>query len=95
MGPKSAFWLESDNQKACEIARIAGYELIIFDMEHGVLDTGALDRLVPLCNEIGLETYVRVSEATKNVSVSGRLGSLVASVQGPSTTRSVPVPVPS
>ncbi|MCZ6860645.1 MAG: aldolase/citrate lyase family protein [Alphaproteobacteria bacterium] len=65
MGPKSAFWLESDNQKACEIARIAGYELIIFDMEHGVLDTGALDRLVPLCSEIGLETYVRVSEATQ------------------------------
>ena len=65
MKTKSAFWLEGDNQKACEIARIAGYEVVIFDMEHGILDERALDRLIPLCNEIGLETYVRVSEATQ------------------------------
>ena len=65
MAPKSAFWLETDNQKACEIARIAGYEVVIFDMEHGVLDEKSLDRLVPFCAGIGLETYVRVSESTQ------------------------------
>lgn len=66
MKTKSAFWLESDNQKACEIARMVGYEVVIFDMEHGILDERALDRLIPLSNGIGLETYVRVSEATQS-----------------------------
>src|SRR5579863_4303829 len=65
MKTKSAFWLESDNQKACEIAHMVGYEVVIFDMEHGILDERALDRLIPLCNEIGLQTFVRVSEATQ------------------------------
>lgn len=66
MKTKSGFWLESDNQKACEIARTVGYEVVIFDMEHGILDERALDRLIPLSNGIGLETYVRVSEATQS-----------------------------
>ena len=66
MKTKSAFWLESDNQKACEIARIVGYDVVIFDMEHGILDERALDRLIPFSNAIGLETYVRVSEATQS-----------------------------
>jgi 4-hydroxy-2-oxoheptanedioate aldolase len=60
-----AFWLESDNQKACEIARLAGFEIVIFDMEHGVLDEQVLDRLVPFCDMLGLKPYVRVSEATQ------------------------------
>lgn len=60
-----AFWLENDNQKACEIARLAGFEIVIFDMEHGILDEPALDRLVPYCSGLGLTTYVRVSEATQ------------------------------
>src|SRR5689334_11335890 len=65
MQSKPAFWLESDHPKACEIARLAGYEVVIFDMEHGTLDENALDRLVPYCNGLGLETYVRVSEPTR------------------------------
>lgn len=65
MKAKSAFWLESDNQKACEIARLAGYEIVIFDMEHGTLGEPLLDRLIPFCNGIGFETYVRVGESTQ------------------------------
>jgi 2-keto-3-deoxy-L-rhamnonate aldolase RhmA len=65
MQTKPAFWLESDHHKACEIARLAGYEVVVFDMEHGTLDETALDRLVPYCNGLGLETYVRVSEPTR------------------------------
>ena len=65
MKAKSAFWLESDNQKACEIARLAGYEIVIFDMEHGTLAEPLLDRLIPFCNGLGLETYVRVGESTQ------------------------------
>ena len=63
--PGLAFWLESDSQKACEIARRAGFDIVIFDMEHGVLDELALDRLVPFCAQLGLTPYVRVSEATQ------------------------------
>jgi 2-dehydro-3-deoxyglucarate aldolase/4-hydroxy-2-oxoheptanedioate aldolase len=65
MTTKPAFWLETDNQKACEIARIVGYQVVIFDMEHGVLEDKSLDRLVPFCAQIGLETYVRVSESVQ------------------------------
>lgn len=63
--PGLAFWLESDSQKACEIARIAGFDTVVFDMEHGVIDEKRLDSLVPFCNGLGLATYVRVSEATQ------------------------------
>ncbi|WP_296745431.1 aldolase/citrate lyase family protein [Mesorhizobium sp.] len=60
-----AFWLESDNQKACELARLAGFEVVLFDMEHGVLDLPALDRLLPFCKALGLAAYVRLAEATR------------------------------
>ncbi|MBS3647630.1 2,4-dihydroxyhept-2-ene-1,7-dioic acid aldolase [Pseudaminobacter sp. 19-2017] len=63
--PAIGFWLESDNQKACEIARLAGFELVLFDMEHGTLDLPALDRLLPFCQSIGLTAYVRLAEATR------------------------------
>ena len=52
--PAIAFWLESDNQKACELARLAGFDIVLFDMEHGILDLRALDRLLPFCQAIGL-----------------------------------------
>ena len=63
--PVIGFWLESDNQKACEIARLSGFELVLFDMEHGTLDLPTLDRLLPFCQSIGLRAYVRVAEATR------------------------------
>jgi 2-dehydro-3-deoxyglucarate aldolase/4-hydroxy-2-oxoheptanedioate aldolase len=57
-----AFWLETDAHKTCEIARLAGYPAVIFDMEHGTIEEMALDRLVPFCNSLGLQSYVRVRE---------------------------------
>src|SRR5438046_370574 len=63
--PRLAFWLEGDNQRACEIAHQIGFDIVIFDMEHGILDDAMLDRLVPFCARLGLEPYVRVSEATQ------------------------------
>ena len=59
------FWLESDSHKACEIARLAGYDFVVFDMEHGTVAESALDRLVPFCRAIGLEAHVRVGEAAQ------------------------------
>lgn len=63
--PLVAFWLESDSQKACEIARLAGFDMVVFDLEHGVLDLTALDRLLPYCQSLGLGAYVRLAEATR------------------------------
>ena len=43
---KIAFWLETDSQHACEIAARTGYDIVILDMEHGVLgvrEDGQLD----------------------------------------------------
>jgi hypothetical protein len=30
-----AFWLQTANQNACEIARLAGFDMVVFDAEHG------------------------------------------------------------
>jgi 4-hydroxy-2-oxoheptanedioate aldolase len=62
---KRAFWLQTANQQACEIARLAGYDMVVFDGEHGVFDMNALDRLVPFCTAIGLRCFVRVGEASR------------------------------
>ena len=64
--PLLAFWLETDAHKTCEIARLAGYDAVIFDMEHGTIEEMALDRLVPFCNGLGLATFVRVREAVQS-----------------------------
>jgi 2-dehydro-3-deoxyglucarate aldolase/4-hydroxy-2-oxoheptanedioate aldolase len=59
------FWLETATQAACEIAARQGFDIVLYDMEHGVIDAGDLDRLVPLCRGLGLETYVRVAAAER------------------------------
>ena len=58
---KIAFWLETDSQHACEIAARTGYDIVILDMEHGVLWVHGVDRLVPFCKALGLVTYVRTA----------------------------------
>lgn len=59
------FWLQTSSQAACEIARKVGYDFVIFDVEHGVFDQADLDRLVPFCALLGLDTYVRVGYADR------------------------------
>ena len=36
--PRSAFWLMTPNENACEIASILGYGTAIIDMEHGTFE---------------------------------------------------------
>jgi 4-hydroxy-2-oxoheptanedioate aldolase len=62
---KIGFWLETENQKSCEMARVAGFDFVIFDMEHGIISDNTVDRLLPYCLHLGLAAYVRVSEATQ------------------------------
>lgn len=71
-----AFWLQTANQNACEIARLAGFDMVVFDAEHGVFDVAALDRLVPFCASLGLEPIVRVAEADRpNIQAALDMGS--------------------
>ena len=60
-----AFWLETASQAACEIAAAKNFNIVVFDMEHGVISTSDLDRLVPLCRGLGLMSYVRVAAAER------------------------------
>lgn len=60
-----AFWLQTANQNACEIALIAGFDMVVFDAEHGVFDSSSLDRLIPFCGAIGLKCIVRVGDANR------------------------------
>ncbi len=60
-----AFWLIADSQVACEVAAKCGYDIVLLDLEHGVLDVQALDRLVPFCRAIGLAVYARVAAAER------------------------------
>jgi len=59
------FWLMSDNRLACEIARAAGFDLVILDMEHGALSPEGADALVPFCKALGLAVQVRVAAAER------------------------------
>lgn len=60
------FWLQSDNPRACDVACSAGYDFVVFDMEHGSLDLPAIDNLVSLSLALGLTPCVRVAEATRS-----------------------------
>ena len=63
--PQLGFWLETDNQAACELGAILGYEAVILDMEHGVISSTAADRLTLLCKTLGLTVFSRVSAAER------------------------------
>ena len=63
--PRIGFWLETASQAACEIARIVGYDIAVFDLEHGVLPLGDWERLTLTCKVIGLDVYARVASASR------------------------------
>lgn len=63
--PALAFWLETANQAACEIAALVGYRIVILDMEHGVIGQEAADRIILFCRSIGLRVYSRVAAAER------------------------------
>jgi len=61
-----AFWLETENGIACEVARLAGYGIVLFDLEHGVISHGGLDRLVPFAQGLGLAVHVRLANSERS-----------------------------
>jgi len=59
------FWLMTESHAALEIARIAGFELVILDMEHGAISPEAADVIVPFAKGLGLAVYSRVAAAER------------------------------
>jgi 2-dehydro-3-deoxyglucarate aldolase/4-hydroxy-2-oxoheptanedioate aldolase len=64
-GTKLGFWLMSESRQALEIARLAGFELVILDMEHGALSAEAADALIPFAKGLGLVVMSRVAAAER------------------------------
>lgn len=62
---KLGFWLMSENRQALEIGRIAGFELVILDMEHGAISAEAADALIPFAKGLGLAVMSRVAAAER------------------------------
>lgn len=58
--PDLAVWLSEPSSAAIEIARIAGYNTVVLDVEHGTFDLGALDWVLPLISANGMKSIVKV-----------------------------------
>lgn len=58
--PDLAIWLSEPSSAAIEIARIAGYNTVVLDVEHGTFDLGALDWVLPLISSNGMKSIVKV-----------------------------------
>lgn len=52
--------MSEPSSAALEIARLAGFETVVFDVEHGTFDLAALDQVLPLTRALGLESIVKV-----------------------------------
>jgi 2-dehydro-3-deoxyglucarate aldolase/4-hydroxy-2-oxoheptanedioate aldolase len=60
-GPARAFWLETAGFAACEIGALVGYDIVVLDMEHGVIAPDAADVLIAHAGRLGLRVYSRVA----------------------------------
>lgn len=57
---KLAVWLSTPNHAFVEIARDLGYRRFVLDIEHGLFELDATDKLVALIRAMGLEVYAKV-----------------------------------
>ncbi|MDQ0472751.1 HpcH/HpaI aldolase family protein [Labrys wisconsinensis] len=55
-----AVWLSTPHQAMMEIARDIGYRHIVLDIEHGLFDLEATDRIVALGKALGLTMHAKV-----------------------------------
>ncbi|MSP83339.1 MAG: 2,4-dihydroxyhept-2-ene-1,7-dioic acid aldolase [Alphaproteobacteria bacterium] len=84
--PRLGFWLMTSSQAAVEIAALAGFELVILDMEHGAISDETADALIPLAKGLGLTVYSRVAAAARvpiqKALDSGADGVIIPQIQG-------------
>lgn len=57
---KLAVWLSTPHHAMVEIARDLGYRRFVLDIEHGLFELDATDKLVALIRAMGLEVYAKV-----------------------------------
>lgn len=57
---KLAVWLSTPHHAMVEIARDLGYRRFVLDIEHGLFELDATDKLVALIRAFGLEVYAKV-----------------------------------
>jgi 4-hydroxy-2-oxoheptanedioate aldolase len=57
---KLAVWLSTPHHAMVEIARDLGYRRFVLDIEHGLFELDATDKLVALIKAMGLEVYAKV-----------------------------------
>jgi 4-hydroxy-2-oxoheptanedioate aldolase len=60
MSPKFAAWFSTPNVAGVEIVARAGYNTVIFDVEHGNFDLADLNRIIPFSSLLGLTVLVKV-----------------------------------
>lgn len=58
---KLGFWLMTESRHALEIGRLAGFDVVILDMEHGAIGDEAADALIPFAKGLGLDVFSRVA----------------------------------
>ena len=52
--PRLGFWLMSASLTACEVAALAGFDVVVLDMEHGVHNPRDADGFIVFCKARGL-----------------------------------------
>ncbi|MGC5629471.1 HpcH/HpaI aldolase family protein [Georgenia sp. Z1344] len=57
---RHAVWLTEPSTAAVEMARIAGYDTVVLDIEHGLFDLAALDSLIPFIRAKGMRVIAKV-----------------------------------
>ena len=57
---KLAVWLSTPHHAMLEIARDLGYRRFLLDIEHGLFDLDATDKLIALIKALKLEVYAKV-----------------------------------
>lgn len=55
-----AVWLSTPHQAMLEIAHDVGYRRVVLDVEHGLFDLDATDKLVALARALGMAVYAKV-----------------------------------
>lgn len=58
--PALSVWLTEPSSAAVDIAKLAGYDTIVLDVEHGLFDLAALDWLIPYIRACGMQVIVKV-----------------------------------
>lgn len=58
--PALSVWLTEPSTAAVEMAKLAGYDTVVLDVEHGLFDLAALDWLVPGIRARGMDVIVKV-----------------------------------